>query len=61
MAVPSPRFETAHGERLASSRPTPESGLTTQERQLLRLTKIADPKQLATLNPETQAKLEEQQ
>jgi len=61
MAVPSPRLEIAHGERLASSRPAPELGLTTQERQLLRLTKIADPRQLATLNPETQAKLEAQQ
>ncbi len=61
MAVPSSRLETVHPESLASSRPAPEPGLTTQERQLLRLTKIADPKQLATLNPETQAKLEEQQ
>lgn len=61
MAVPQQKLETLRAENLAPSHPAPESGLTTQERQLLRLAKTADLNQLATLNPETQAKLEAQE
>ena len=58
--VPSHRNETATYESVAPSSPAPELPLTTQERQLVRLARTADPKQLDTLNPDTQAKLQAQ-
>jgi hypothetical protein len=50
--------ETLRAESFARSRPAPAMPLTAQERQLARLVHTADPRQLATLNPETQARLE---
>jgi hypothetical protein len=45
----------------APSKPAPALPLTAQERELLRLARTADPKQLAAFDEETQAKLEAQQ
>jgi len=46
---------------IAPSKPAPELPLTAQERELLRLARTADPKQLAAFDEEAQAKLEAQQ
>jgi hypothetical protein len=43
---------------IAASHSIPTSPLTPQERELLRLAQTADPRALATLNPEHQAQLE---
>ena len=53
-----PQVETMLAENRAPSRPAPELALTAQERELVRLARTADPKQLAMLNPETQARLD---
>jgi hypothetical protein len=45
----------------APSHPAPVLPLTAQERALVRLAQTADPKLLASLTPETQAKLEAQE
>ena len=58
--VPAHESEVAATETMAPSHPAPELPLTTQERQLVRLARTADPKQLDTLNPDTQAKLQAQ-
>ncbi len=51
------RAET-YAESTAPSRPAPELPLTPQERELARLARTADPRDLATLSPEYEAKLE---
>jgi len=60
--LPTPSAETlraeSYAENAAPSRPAPVMPLTAQERELVKLVRTADPKQLDTLNPETQAKLE---
>jgi hypothetical protein len=56
--VATPQIETLRAESRAPSRPAPELALTAQERELVRLARTADPKQLAILNPETQARLD---
>jgi hypothetical protein len=56
--VPPPTTEMLRSESLARSRPAPAMPLTAQERELSRLVRVVGPGQLATLNPETQAKLE---
>ncbi|MGA1981309.1 MAG: hypothetical protein ABSG84_02465 [Acidobacteriaceae bacterium] len=43
---------------IAASHSIPASPLTSQEREILRLAQTADPRALATLNPEHQAQLE---
>ena len=48
----------SRAESVAPSHPAPELALTAQERGLVRLVRTADPKELATLNSETQAKLQ---
>jgi hypothetical protein len=58
LEVPPPSTVTLRAENRAPSRPAPAMPLTAQERQLARLVHTADPRQLATLNPETQARLE---
>jgi hypothetical protein len=45
----------------APSRPAPELPLTAQERELARLAQTADPRLLAALAPETQARLDAQE
>jgi hypothetical protein len=45
----------------APSHPAPVLPLTAQERALVRLVQTADPKLLAALSPETQAKVEAQE
>jgi hypothetical protein len=56
---------TLHADRVAEvtapSHPAPELPLTAEERELVRLARTADPQVLATINPETQAKLLAQQ
>jgi hypothetical protein len=44
-------------EVTAPSHPAPELPLTAEERELVHLARTADPQVLATINPETQAKL----
>jgi hypothetical protein len=51
----------ARVDTAAPSHPAPPLPLTAQERELVRMARIADPQQLATINPETQAKLLAQQ
>ena len=51
------RAET-YAESTAPSRPAPVLPLTPQERSLARLARTADPRELASLNPEFQARLE---
>jgi hypothetical protein len=58
--VPARQSEVAATGTMAPSHPAPVLPLTTQERQLVRLARTADPKQLDTLNPDTQAKLQAQ-
>jgi hypothetical protein len=48
----------SRAESTSPSHPAPEPALTAQERGLVRLVRTADPKELATLNAETQAKLQ---
>ncbi len=48
----------SQAENVAPSRPAPELALTAQERGLARLVRTADPKELVSLNSETQAKLQ---
>jgi hypothetical protein len=50
--------QTPPSESTAPSRPAPVLPLTAQERALIELARTADPKQLAVLNSETQAKKE---
>jgi hypothetical protein len=45
-------------ESALPSHPAPQLELTLQERELVRLARTADPKVLASLNPETQARLD---
>jgi hypothetical protein len=49
-----------YAESTAPSRPAPELPMTPQERSLARLVRTAPPGELATLSPETQARLEEE-
>lgn len=48
----------ADGESTAPSRPAPELPMTSQERSLARLAHTADPRELASLSPEIQARRE---
>jgi hypothetical protein len=45
----------------APSHPAPALPLTAQERELVRIARNGDPQQLATINPETEAKLRAQE
>jgi len=58
LEVPPPTAATLRAENRAQSRPAPAMPLTPQERELSRLVRTIGPGQLATLNPETQAKLD---
>jgi hypothetical protein len=58
VSAPSNRYRPAS---FAPSRPAPELPLTADERALVRLTQTADPRLLAALAPETQAKLDAQE
>jgi hypothetical protein len=64
-AAPQPRADSLLAESQtasdAPSHPAPALPLTAQERELVRMARIGDPKQLATINPETQAQLLAQQ
>jgi len=60
-AVPVYRAETLPLASFAPSRPAPVLPLTAQEHALVRLARTADPKLLASLEPETQAKLDAQE
>lgn len=56
--APARRNQRASAESATTAVPTPELGLTAQERALVRLTRTVDPKVLATLARETHAKVE---
>lgn len=56
-----PQIAIAREEAVQPSRPAAAPPLTAEERGLVRLAHIASPKELATLNPEVQAKLEAQE
>ena len=60
-AVPVYRAQTLPSASFAPSRPAPVLPLTAQERALVRLVKTADPRLLASLEPETQARVEAQE
>lgn len=60
-AVPVYRAESTPSASFAPSHPAPVLPLTAQERALARLVQTADPKLLAALSPETQAKVEAQE
>jgi hypothetical protein len=49
----------SYAENSAPSHPAPEMPLTAQERALVRLAQTADAKDVGTLDPDTEAKLEE--
>lgn len=55
------RAEALPDASFAPSHPAPVLPLTAQERALVRLAQTADPKLLAALSPETQAKIEAQE
>jgi hypothetical protein len=55
------RAQTLSSASFAPSHPAPELPLTAQERALVRLVQTADPRLLASLEPETQAKVEAQE
>jgi hypothetical protein len=55
------RAETLPDASFAPSHPAPVLPLTAQERALARLARTADPKLLAALSPETQARVEAQE
>jgi hypothetical protein len=59
--APPPSPAAAPVDSVQRSRPAPTQPLTAEERDLVRLAHIAGPKQLATLNPETEAKLQAQE
>jgi hypothetical protein len=59
--VPAYRAETLPSASFTPSHPAPVLPLTAQERALVRLVQTADPKLLASLEPETQAKVEAQE
>lgn len=48
-------------ESIAPSHPAPEAPLSMQERELARLVHIANPSELTSVNPENQARLQEQE
>jgi hypothetical protein len=50
-----------HSASFAPSHPAPVLPLTAQERALVRLVQTADPKLLAALSPETQARVDAQE
>jgi hypothetical protein len=60
-AVPVYRADTLPSASFAPSHPAPVLPLTAEERALVRLAQTADPKLLAALEPETQAKLAAQE
>jgi hypothetical protein len=59
--APVHRAQTLSSASFAPSHPAPELPLTAQERALVRLVQTADPKLLAALSPETQAKVDAQE
>lgn len=56
--APSTSVTIARGASPEHSRPIVQLGLTSEERALIRLTRIAEPHQIATLNSETQASVD---
>jgi hypothetical protein len=56
-AAPVPLVTAAREESVQPSRPAPTPPLTAEERGLVRLAHIANPNELATLNPEIHARL----
>jgi hypothetical protein len=60
-SVPVYRSEPMHSASFAPSHPAPVLPLTAQERALVRLVQTADPKLLAALSPETQARVDAQE
>jgi len=60
-AVPVYRAESLPDASFAPSHPAPVLPLTAEERALARLARTADPKLLAALSPETQARVEAQE
>jgi hypothetical protein len=60
-AVPIYRAESLPSASFAPSHPAPVQPLTAQERALIQLARTADPRLLASLTPETQAKVAAQQ
>jgi hypothetical protein len=59
-ALPAADTHILRAESTAPSHPTPDEPLTPQERELVRLAQRSDPRVLATLNTETQTRLEAQ-
>ena len=59
--APVHRAQTLSSASFAPSHPAPELPLTAQERALVRLVQTADPRLLASLEPETQAKVDAQE
>lgn len=60
-ALPVYRADTIPSASFAPSHPAPVLPLTAQERALVQLARTADPKLLAALSPETQAKIDAQE
>ena len=56
--IPASTPPSPHYASFAPSHPLPVLPPTTQERELLQVARTADPKMLASVNPESQAKLE---
>ncbi len=61
IAAPARSTAMLSAASFAPSHPAPVLPLTAQERALVRLVQTADPKLLAALSPETQAKVEAQE